>query len=103
MDNDLLHFLVPTEEKLRILTLESSHYLPELHRLMPRAELYAVTAEADEPEEPAYAGLAQRGRSLIFAGSGCRMRRSFLITSWPIVISKRWWNRRTSRPAWGIS
>lgn len=57
MDNDLLHFLVPTEEKLRILTLESSHYLPELHRLMPRAELYAVTAEADEPEEPAYAGL----------------------------------------------
>ena len=66
MEQDLLHFLIPTEEKLCVLTLESSHYLPQLRRLMPQAELYAVAADADESSEPAYEGLGIHWNGLDF-------------------------------------
>lgn len=66
MEQDLLHFLIPTEEKLCVLTLESSHYLPQLRQLMPQAELYAVAVDADESREPAYAGLGVQWNVLDF-------------------------------------
>ena len=47
---DLLAFLKPNAAPLRILVVESSVYLHELHRLFPQAELYAVAAEPDEAE-----------------------------------------------------
>lgn len=53
----LLHFLTPTEERLKVLVVESCLYLPELRNMMPRAELYAVTADSDIAELPEYAGL----------------------------------------------
>ena len=54
---DLLYFLAPGEEPLRILTLESSMYLPGLRKLMPQAELYAVAADPEVRKLPEYAGL----------------------------------------------
>ena len=53
-DQGLLCFLKPSQEKFKILTVESSFYLPVLHELMPQAELYAVTSEPDMPDMPEY-------------------------------------------------
>ena len=56
-DNGLLHFLKPSQEKFKILTVESSFYLPFLHEMMPNAELHAVTSDPDIPQMPEYQGL----------------------------------------------
>jgi len=53
----LLQFLPESMEKLRVLVVESCLYLPELRRRMPRAELYAVVADADIAAMSEYAGL----------------------------------------------
>ena len=53
----LLQFLPESMENLRVLVVESCLYLPELRRRMPRAELYAVVADADIAAMPEYAGL----------------------------------------------
>lgn len=57
LDGGLLRFLQPTAERLRVLVVESLSYLPELRRMMPQAELFAVTAEPDYRELPEYQGL----------------------------------------------
>jgi hypothetical protein len=57
IDIGLLRFLQPGEEPFRILTVESSIYLPALHRMLPKAELYAVTIDEEEPEKAMYRGL----------------------------------------------
>ena len=53
----LLQFLPESMENLRVLVVESCLYLPELRRRMPRAELYAVVADADIAAMSEYAGL----------------------------------------------
>lgn len=53
-DQGLLCFLKPSQEKFKILTVESSFYLPVLHEMMPQAELYAVTSDKDIAEMPEY-------------------------------------------------
>ncbi len=53
----LLQFLPESMENLQVLVVESCLYLPELRRRMPRAELYAVVADADIAAMPEYAGL----------------------------------------------
>lgn len=50
----LLHFLNPSIEKLKILTIESALYLPKLRELMPNAEIYAVVEDEDVAEFPEY-------------------------------------------------
>lgn len=54
--HDLLSFLTPNAAPLRILVVESLTYLSDLRRMFPRAELYAVTSEADAPEMASSAG-----------------------------------------------
>lgn len=56
-DIGLLRFLQPSAELFRILTVESSIYLPALQQLMPHASLYAVTADAEELEKSIYQGM----------------------------------------------
>ena len=47
---ELLSFLQPNAALLRVLVVESLSYLPELRRMFPQAELYAVTADMDAME-----------------------------------------------------
>ena len=68
---DLRHFLYASPLPLKILTVDSSLYLPLLRELCPQAELTAVTDFVELPEVPAYAELGvtwhvreQRGESL---------------------------------------
>ena len=44
MDEGLLHFLVPGQAHLRILTVESTLYLPGLHELLPQVDFWLVIA-----------------------------------------------------------
>ena len=53
----LLSFLQPNAALLRVLVVESLSYLPELRRMFPRAELYAVTADMDAMEMDVPAGV----------------------------------------------
>ena len=53
----LLSFLAPSDAPLVILVVESLTYLPQLRAMYPQAKLYAVAADADAFEKPAYAGL----------------------------------------------
>ncbi len=53
----LLQFITSSQEKLRVLVVESCIYLPDLRELIPYGDLYAVTADADIPELPEYKGL----------------------------------------------
>ena len=46
---ELLSFLVPDTSPLHILVVEGANYLLQLRQMFPRAELYAVAAELDEP------------------------------------------------------
>ncbi len=66
MEEGLLHFFSPGPQKLRILTVESTLYLSELHRRMPQAELYAVTAYEEVPELPTYQQLPVKWQVLDF-------------------------------------
>ena len=54
---ELLSFLQPNAALLRVLVVESLSYLPELRRMFPRAELYAVTADMDAMEMDVPAGV----------------------------------------------
>lgn len=54
---ELLNFIVPSNEVLHILVVESLEFLGPLRELLPDAELYAVTADADESTELEYKGL----------------------------------------------
>ena len=56
-DGGLLQFLHETPENLRVLVVESCLYLPELRRMMPDAELYAVVADEDVAGIADYQGL----------------------------------------------
>lgn len=42
---DLLQFLIPSDEPLSLLVIESLDYLPQLRSMFPAASLYVVTAE----------------------------------------------------------
>lgn len=53
----LLCFLKPSLEKLKILTVENSAYLPAVHEIMPNAELYAVILEEEIQYQPEFAAL----------------------------------------------
>ena len=66
MDEGLLHFLVPGQAHLRILTVESTLYLPGLHELLPQAELYAVTRYEEIPELPQFSALPVKWQRLDF-------------------------------------
>ena len=57
MGKGLLHFLVPGQNAQRVLTVESTLYLPQLHRLLPNAELYAVTQYEEVPKLPQFSSL----------------------------------------------
>ena len=54
---ELLSFLQPNAALLRVLVVESLSYLPELRRMFPQAELYAVTADMDAMEMDVPAGV----------------------------------------------
>ncbi len=56
-EGGLLRFLRPSGEALRVLVVESLAYLPYLRQLLPKAELFAVTAEPDFQDLPEYQGL----------------------------------------------
>lgn len=58
MKQDLLCFLPGSPERLRILTVESTHYLPELSARYPNARLTAVTSYEEVPELVEFRGLA---------------------------------------------
>lgn len=51
-DGGLLRFLTPTGETLSVLVVESLAYLPKLREMMPKASLFAVTAEPECAEAP---------------------------------------------------
>lgn len=53
----LLNYIVPTEEPLRVLVLESALYLRELGELLPNSQLWAVVADGEVARLPEYAGL----------------------------------------------
>lgn len=50
----LLTFLTPSDLPLTILVVESLGYLVELRAMFPQAKLYAVAADDDRLEKPAY-------------------------------------------------
>ena len=54
---DLLEFMASGPLPLRILTLESSFYLPQLRQRFPNGELYAMTSYEEVPGFPEYRGL----------------------------------------------
>ena len=47
---DLLQFVVPTENYERVLVIEGNLCLEKLQRILPRAEIYAVTTDLDATE-----------------------------------------------------
>lgn len=72
---DLRHFLYASPLPLKILTVDSSLYLPILRELCPQAALTAVTDFVELPDVPAYTDLGvawhvreQRGESLAALG-----------------------------------
>lgn len=54
---DLLKFIVPTEEPLRVLVLESVSYLPALRDRLPQGEIYAAVQDDEVAREAAYTNL----------------------------------------------
>lgn len=60
----LMEFILPEDFFERILVVESIGYLPELCKLFPSAEIFAVTADDTIPESPDYAGLPIEWRIL---------------------------------------
>ena len=57
---ELLNFLAPGELPLKILVVESCAYLPDLRKMFPAAELFAVSAEAEMREKEEFQGLGVR-------------------------------------------
>ena len=55
--HDLLEFMASGPRSFRILTLESSFYLPDLRERFPHAELYAMTSYEEVPDFPENRGL----------------------------------------------
>ena len=55
--HDLLDFMAEGPLPLRILTLESSFYLPRLRQRFPNGELYAMTSYGEVPDFPENKGL----------------------------------------------
>lgn len=49
-DGGLLRFLRPTQVALSVLVVESLSYLPKLREMLPKAALFAVTAEPERAE-----------------------------------------------------
>ena len=47
----LLQFLTPGEAPFKILVVESLYYLPEIIKMLPEAEIYAVASEKDAMEK----------------------------------------------------
>lgn len=56
--HDLLDFMASGPLAFRILTLESSFYLPSLRERFPNGELYAMTSYGEVPDFPEHRGLA---------------------------------------------
>ena len=56
-ETELVQFITPGGERLRVLVVESVECLAELRRRLPRAEICVVTADEFIPEEERFAGL----------------------------------------------
>ena len=60
----LLSFLTPEDCVERVLVIEALHYLPILRSRYPKAELHAVTAQAEQMEAEAWCGLSVEWKCL---------------------------------------
>ena len=56
-DGGLLRFLMPGNQRHRVLVVESAAYLPRLRAMWPEAEIMAVVSDEDVPQRPELAGL----------------------------------------------
>lgn len=54
---ELLNFVPPSGEPLRVVTIESNACLPGLRERLPQAAIFVVTEDEDAPEMAVYAGL----------------------------------------------
>ena len=73
----LMEFILPEDFFERILVVESVAYLPELCRLFPSAEVFAVTADDTIPEMSDYAGLPIEWRILEYRDEPLPFPREF--------------------------
>ena len=60
MKRDLTHFLIPSPERLTILTVDSTLYLEKLCLLYPAATIHAVTSIAEVSESPRFLAYSER-------------------------------------------
>lgn len=73
----LTEFILPEDFFERILVVESTGYLPELCRLFPSAEIFAVTADNAVPEAPDYRDLPVEWRILEYRDEPLPFPREF--------------------------
>ena len=74
---DLLKFIVPTEEPLQVLLIESVGYLKALREKLPKAEIYAVVHDEDICTEECYTGLGVHWTVLDYMSEQLPFEREF--------------------------
>lgn len=74
---DLMKFIVPTEEPLRVLLIESVGYLKALREKLPQAEIYAVVHDEDICTEECYTGLGVHWTVLDYMSEPLPFEREF--------------------------